>query len=86
MTSVDDLMTWIDRLNELLRERRFGEIDSIFRQIDLAKLSPEEMLAFVLTTFAARLKLAEWNSLRDRIRIELSSRYYDANAILRGLY
>jgi type III restriction enzyme len=64
----DELITTINGLNIILKERNFELVDTIFRQRDVTKISPEMMLAFVRTTFAARSKLGEWCQLRDRVR------------------
>jgi hypothetical protein len=81
----DELITTINRLNIVLKDRDFALMDVIFRKLDVTKISPEMMLAFIRTTFAARSKLGEWCKLRDRVRAELSSRGYDPDILLRGL-
>jgi hypothetical protein len=81
----DELITTINRLNIVLKDRNFELIDAIFRQLDVTKISPEMMLVFIRTTFAVRSKLGEWFRLRDRVRAELLSRCFDPDTLLRGL-
>lgn len=81
----DELITTINGLNIILKERNFQLMDAIFRQLDVTKISPEMMIAFIRTTFAAKSKLGEWCQLRDRIRDELSSRRFDPDTLLQGL-
>jgi hypothetical protein len=78
----DELITTINRLNIVLKDRNFERMDAIFRQLDVTKISPEMMLAFIRTTFAARSKLGEWRQLRERVRAELSSRRFDSDTLL----
>jgi hypothetical protein len=81
----DELITTIDRLNIVMKNRNFELMDAIFRQLDVTSISPEMMLAFIRTTFAVRSKLGEWCQLRDRVRAELSARRFDPDILLKGL-
>jgi hypothetical protein len=81
----DELIATINRLYIVLKARNFAQIDVIFRQLNLAKISPEMMLAFIRTTFAVRSKLREWCKFRERVRAELLSRHFDPDILLRGL-
>jgi hypothetical protein len=84
-STADELITTINGLNIVLKDRNFELMDAIFHQLDVTKLSPEMMLAFVRTTFAARSKLGEWAQLRERTRAELSSRSLDPEVLMKGL-
>jgi hypothetical protein len=81
----DELITTINRLNIVMKDRNFELMDAIFRQLDVTSVNPEMMLAFIRTTFAVRSKLGEWCQLRDRVRAELSSRRFDPDILLKGL-
>jgi hypothetical protein len=81
----DELISAINGLNILLKDRDFDLIDKIFQGLNVTEISPEMMLAFIRTTFAARSKLGEWFHLRDRVRAELSSRRFDPDTLLKGL-
>ena len=84
-STADELITTINGLNIVLKDRNFELMDAIFHQLDVTKLSPEMMLTFVRTTFAVRSKLGGWAQLRERIRAELPSRSLDPEALMKGL-
>jgi hypothetical protein len=79
------LSNLIAGLGDLLTNKDYDAVDLILRSIGLNSVSPEVMLAFGRTCFAARQALSEWSSFVRRIRHEFERRGLAADRAVRGL-
>ena len=80
-----DVYFIVKGFRDLFNVRDYENADSVLAGIDLSKLSPLAMVAFVRTTFPARHKLNNWHYTVELIRDELANQELDAENILRGL-
>jgi len=84
-SSSEQLMNTIAGLNEVLKSRKFAELNLILGMIHPQRLSPELMLTFARVTFPVRELLPNWFPLVRRIKNELERRNLDSKQLLNGL-
>lgn len=72
-----------DRLDELILDGRFDQVDTVLREVDLDKLDPICMLGYLSITFMARGQLEEWESLQSRARAACLARGMDGGKVER---
>lgn len=80
-----ELVTLINGINRLLKERRFDSIDTIFSCANVEKMKVETMLCWIRTTYAVREKIPRWKTFMREIADELKERGHDAEGLLMGL-
>lgn len=64
----------------------FEAVDRMLEDFDVEKHQSIQCVAMVRGSFAAREKLKQWISLRDRVHAHLEAIGEDADHKLRGLY
>lgn len=67
------------------RKRRYGEINQLLKEIEIAHLTEWSLIALLRSSFSARLNLPAWNALRDSARKKLEMEGKSARKLLRGL-
>lgn len=80
-----ELVTLINGINRLLKERRFDSIDTAFACANVEKMKVETMLCWIRTTYAVRENIPRWKTFMREIADELEERGHDANGLLMGL-
>ena len=60
----------------------YKELDEVFTNVDVKRLSPVCMISLIRTTFATKVLLLSWLDLLDRMRIELDRRNEDTEGML----
>lgn len=61
-------------------------LDNWIIGLEIDKIQPLFLIAFIRYTFNAKKRLKNWNSLRDKIAIRLEDLGKNSQSILRGLY
>jgi hypothetical protein len=79
------LVSIINGLHLLIKNRDFQTIDKILRTARVDGLAPEAIIAFGRTCFPIRTKLREWYRYLQRARTELRRKGLNADSLLSGL-
>jgi hypothetical protein len=84
--TTNDLEKVISGLNLMMKHKQFLQIGILFRSLNLKKVAPEILIAFLRSTFSLKNQLAKvWFQFRDDVDKELRRRKLPPDIILKGL-
>ena len=84
--NTDDLLDLIfDRVDGMLLMGLFQDVDDELAAIDVSSKSPEELIAFLTVTLAAKDRLPSRGDFFRRTAEELSKEYGDSVELFKGL-
>ncbi len=72
-------------LQDLIAAKSYGDLDFIFKSLEVNQMSKFSMLAILRYTFVARGKIKIWGQFFESVNSELIDRGLDAKHLLRGL-
>ena len=83
--TVKELLPHYKKINKLLHEKNYEEVNKIFDGIDIVKTDATLLMGVLRLTYVYKTILSSWIPLRDKVEIELDRRGLDSESILKGL-
>ena len=83
--TVKELLPYYKKINKLLHDKDYEEVNKIFNSIDVAETDATLLMGILRLTYIYKVILSSWVPLRDKVEIELDRRGLDSESILEGL-
>ena len=83
--TVKELLPHYTKINKLLYDKDYEDINSIFNTIDTTTTNGTLLMGLLRLTYIHKKLLSSWVPLRNKVEIELDHRGLDSESILRGL-
>ena len=83
--TVKELLPYDKKINKLLHDKDYEEVNKIFNSIDVAETDATLLMGILRLTYIYKVILSSWVPLRDKVEIELDRRGLDSESILAGL-
>ena len=83
--TVKELLPYYKKLNKLLHDKDYEEVNKIFDSINIAETDATLLMGVLRLTYIYKTTLSSWVPLRDKVEIELDRRGLDSESILEGL-
>ncbi|TKE96210.1 hypothetical protein FCV61_16250 [Vibrio sp. F12] len=80
-----EVLPLISGIKRLFSEKQYSTVSDILLEMEVNKLSPTAMIAFISAAYPARNKLSSWSLAVDKVKASLTIHELDADEILKGL-
>lgn len=83
--AVKELLPHYRKINKLLHEKNYEEINILFGGIDIPETDAILLMGILRLTYLYKTVLSSWIPLRDKVEMEVDRRGLDSESILEGL-